>query len=210
MIFNPLKDSTLEWFLSYCHIKKYCSKTILIKQGDVTKYLYYILKGSVVISIKNKKDDKEIILNYLNAGDFFGELAIFNNSYKEITLVKLKTDCELAEISYKNFYNLIKINYDIVMKISSQIVNRLQILSKKISSLAFLDVTHRISKTLLNLAKSPEAITHPDGMQIKITRQEIGKIVGCSRETVGRTLKILKNRNLIYAHGKTIVVFGTR
>ncbi|QJC37444.1 cAMP-activated global transcriptional regulator CRP [Enterobacteriaceae endosymbiont of Donacia thalassina] len=209
MFFKLQKDSTLEWFLSYCHINKYPAKMILIKQGDISKNLYYILKGIIIISIKNK-NGKEIILNYLNEGNFIGEIGIFNNPYKEITLVKLKTECKLAKISYKNFYNLIKMNNNIIMKISSQLANKLQTTFKKVSNLAFLDVTHRISKTLFNLAKSPEAITHPDGMQIKITRQEIGKIVGCSRETVGRTLKILKQRNLIYAHGKTIVIYGTR
>lgn len=53
-------------------------------------------------------------------------------------------------------------------------------------------------------------MTHPDGMQIKITRQELGKIVGCSREMAGRVLKILEQQNLIYVKGKTIVIFGTR
>ncbi|MFQ9292315.1 MAG: helix-turn-helix domain-containing protein, partial [Haemophilus parainfluenzae] len=48
------------------------------------------------------------------------------------------------------------------------------------------------------------------GMQIKITRQEIGQMVGCSRETVGRIIKMLEDQNLIHAHGKTIVVYGTR
>jgi CRP/FNR family cyclic AMP-dependent transcriptional regulator len=47
-------------------------------------------------------------------------------------------------------------------------------------------------------------------MQIKITRQEIGQMVGCSRETVGRILKILEDDGLISAHGKTIVVYGAR
>lgn len=203
------KDSTLKWFLSYCHINKYPAKMILIKQENISKNLFYIIKGVVVVSIKNK-NGKEIILTYLSTGNFIGEMGIFNNHYKEITLVTLKTECELAKISYKNFHNLIKINNSIIMKISEQLSNKLQMTYQKVNNLAFLDVIHRISKTLLNLAKSPEAITHPDGMQIKITRQEIGKIVGCSRETVGRTLKILKKRNLIYAHGKTIVVYGTR
>jgi CRP/FNR family cyclic AMP-dependent transcriptional regulator len=53
-------------------------------------------------------------------------------------------------------------------------------------------------------------MTHPDGMQIRITRQEIGRIVGCSREMVGRVLKNLEEQGLITARGKTIVVFGTR
>ena len=63
---------------------------------------------------------------------------------------------------------------------------------------------------VLDLAKSPDAITHPDGMQIKITRQELGRIVGCSREMAGRVLKVLEEQALITAKGKTIVIFGTR
>jgi len=53
-------------------------------------------------------------------------------------------------------------------------------------------------------------MTHPDGMQIKITRQEIGRIVGCSREMVGRVLKELEGQGLLSVAGKTMVVFGTR
>jgi len=53
-------------------------------------------------------------------------------------------------------------------------------------------------------------MTHPDGMQIKITRQEIGRIVGCSREMVGRVLKVLEQQDLVWVKGKTMVVHGTR
>jgi len=96
------------------------------------------------------------------------------------------------------------------MKLSSQMAYRLHSTSQKVGDLAFLDVAGRIAQTLLHLAKQPDAMTHPDGMQIKITRQEIGQIVGCSRETVGRILKMLEEQSLIQAHGKTIVVYGTR
>jgi CRP/FNR family cyclic AMP-dependent transcriptional regulator len=53
-------------------------------------------------------------------------------------------------------------------------------------------------------------MTHPDGMQIKITRQELGKIVGCSREMAGRVLKTLEQDGLVSVSGKTMVVYGTR
>jgi len=79
-----------------------------------------------------------------------------------------------------------------------------------VSDLAFLDVTGRVARTLLDLCKEPDAMTHPDGMQIKITRQEIGRIVGCSREMVGRVLKELEGQGLVSVAGKTMVVFGTR
>ena len=68
--------------------------------------------------------------------------------------------------------------------------DRLRNTTRKVGDLAFLDVTGRVARTLLDLCKQPDAMTHPDGMQIKITRQEIGRIVGCSREMVGRVLKI--------------------
>jgi CRP/FNR family cyclic AMP-dependent transcriptional regulator len=63
---------------------------------------------------------------------------------------------------------------------------------------------------LLDLCKEPDAIAHPDGIQIRITRQEISRIVGCSREMAGRVLKELEDKGLITAHGKTIVVFCDR
>jgi len=79
-----------------------------------------------------------------------------------------------------------------------------------VSHLAFFDVTGRVASTLLDLCKQPDAMTHPDGMQIRITRQEIGRIVGCSREMVGRVLKNLEAQGLIRVKGKTMVILGTR
>ncbi|HEY5646528.1 MAG TPA: helix-turn-helix domain-containing protein, partial [Pseudomonadales bacterium] len=87
---------------------------------------------------------------------------------------------------------------------------RLTRTTQKVSDLAFLDVTGRVARTLLELTRQPDAMTHPDGMQIKITRQEIGRIVGCSREMVGRVLKTLVDQGLVSVKGKTMVVFGTR
>ena len=88
--------------------------------------------------------------------------------------------------------------------------DRLNKTTQKVSDLAFLDVTGRVARTLLELSRQPDAMTHPDGMQIRITRQEIGRIVGCSREMVGRVLKSLVDQGLLSVKGKTMVVFGTR
>jgi len=94
--------------------------------------------------------------------------------------------------------------------LGKQMANRLRATTRKVGDLAFLDVTGRVARTLLELTKEPDAMTHPDGMQIKITRQEIGRIVGCSREMVGRVLKTLEEQGLVSVKGKTMVVYGTR
>ncbi|XOD70275.1 MAG: cAMP-activated global transcriptional regulator CRP [Sodalis sp. (in: enterobacteria)] len=210
MILGKLKtDSILEWFLSHCYIHKYPSKSTLIYQGEKAETLYYIFKGSVAVLIKDE-EGKEMILSYLYQGNFIGELGLFEEGQERSAWVRAKTPCEVAEISYRKFRQLIQVDPEILMRLSSQMASRLQVTSEKVGNLVFLDVTGRIAQSLLNLAKQPDSITHPDGMQIKITRQEISKIVGCSRETVGRVLKMLENQNLISAHGKTIVVYGTR
>ncbi len=209
LIGKPKPDPTLEWFLSHCHIHKYPAKSTLIHAGEESDTLYYIVKGSVAVLIKDD-EGKEMILSYLNQGDFIGELGLFEDQPERTAWVRAKSPCEIAEISYKKFRQLIQVNPDILMKLSAQMAHRLQDTSQKVGDLAFLDVAGRIAQTLLNLARQPDAMTHPDGMQIKITRQEIGQIVGCSRETVGRILKMLEEQNLIQAHGKTIVVYGTR
>ncbi|AKC32461.1 cAMP-activated global transcriptional regulator CRP [Candidatus Pantoea carbekii] len=202
-------NSLLEWFLSHCHIHKHSSKSTLIYQGAKAETLYYIVKGIVVVLLKDN-DGKEIILSYLNQGDFIGEIALFEKDHKRSAWVRTKTFCEIAEISYRKFFYLVSINPNILVHLLKQLAHRLQMTSDKLGNLAFLDVAGRIAKTLLNLTQQPNAITHPDGMQIKITRQEIGQIVGCSRETVGRILKMLEDQNLISVYGKTIVVYGMR
>ena len=192
VIGKPQSDPTLEWFLSHCHIHKYPAKSTLIHAGEKAETLYYIVKGTVAVLIKDD-EGKEMILSYLNQGDFLGEMGMFEESEnpERSAWVRAKGSCEVAEISYKKFRQLIQVNPEILMRLSGQMAARLQHTSQKVGNLAFLDVTGRIAQTLLNLAKQPDAMTHPDGMQIKITRQEIGQIVGCSRETVGRILKML-------------------
>lgn len=211
IIGKPQSDPTLEWFLSHCHIHKYPAKSTLIHAGEKAETLYYIVKGTVAVLIKDD-EGKEMILSYLNQGDFLGEMGMFeeNENPERSAWVRAKGACEVAEISYKKFRQLIQVNPDILLRLSGQMAKRLQHTSQKVGNLAFLDVTGRIAQTLLNLAKQPDAMTHPDGMQIKITRQEIGRIVGCSREMVGRVLKALEEQGLVNVKGKTMVVFGTR
>ena len=208
-IIKPQPDQVIDWFLSQCHLHKYPKKSTLIHRGDPADTLYYIVKGSVSVLIKDEQG-KEMILSYLSQGDFVGELALFEDEPERSAWVKTRTACEIAEVSFTRFRQLIQINPEILVRLSSQMARRIQSTSEKVGDLAFLDVTGRIAQTLLNLCKQPDAMTHPDGMQIKITRQEIGQIVSCSRETVGRVLKLLEEQELITAYGKTIVVYGTR
>ncbi|MES9963796.1 MAG: cAMP-activated global transcriptional regulator CRP [Candidatus Sedimenticola sp. 20ELBAFRAG] len=204
----------LQPFLSHCHRRRYPGKTDIIHPGDPADILYYIVDGSVTIIIEDD-EGKEIILTYLNKGDFIGEMGLFTPQANRSVLVRTRSECMLAEISYSRLEQLFESDLkshmrELLYAIGSQLTQRLLNTSQKVGHLAFLDVTGRIAGTLLELCKQPDAMTHPDGMQIRITRQEIGRIVGCSREMAGRVLKILEEQGLVHVKGKTIVVHGTR
>lgn len=199
----------IDEFLNHCHRRRYPAKSTIIYAGDRSDSLYYIIKGSVTVLIEDN-DGREMIVAYLNDGDFFGEMALFDPEYARSAWVRAKTECEVAEVSYAKFKELSEKHPEFVYAIGNQLARRLRHTTRKVGDLAFLDVTGRVARTLLDLCKQPDAMTHPDGMQIKITRQEIGRIVGCSREMVGRVLKTLEEQGLVNVKGKTMVVFGTR
>ena len=208
----PLQETgigSLDRFLEHCHRRHYPPKSVIIYAGDKPDVLYFIIDGSVSVLIEDE-DGHEIVLAYLNKGDFFGEMGLFGDESNRSAWVRTRTSCEVAEISYNKFRQLYQEQPDIMFAMATQMAARLRHTSRKVSDLAFMDVTGRVARTLLDLCKQPDAMTHPDGMQIRITRQEIGRIVGCSREMVGRVLKSMEEQGLISVKGKTIVVFGTR
>lgn len=197
-----------EAFLAHCHRRRYPAKSTIIYAGDEGDTLSYIVKGSVTVLIEDD-DGREMIVAYLNEGDFFGEMGLFKQRDRS-AWIRAKTECEVGEISYTKFQEISKEHPEFLYAIGVQMAKRLRDTTRKVGDLAFLDVTGRVARTLLDLCKEPDAMTHPDGMQIKITRQEIGRIVGCSREMVGRVLKTLEDQGLVSVKGKTMVVFGTR
>ena len=198
----------MDEFLAAAHRRKYPRGSTIIFAGEESDSIFYITKGSVTVLIEDDSG-REIIVAYLNDGDFFGEMAMFGEGTRS-AWVKAKTECEVAELSQPKFAELSKRDAGMLFALTSQLVDRLNKTTQKVSNLAFLDVTGRVARTLLDLCEEPDAMTHPDGMQIKITRQEIGRIVGCSREMVGRVLKTLEDQGLVSVKGKTMVVYGTR
>ncbi len=209
----PTLNPSLEHLLKFTHRKAYKAKKIIIHEGDVSSSLYYIIEGSVSV-LAESETGEEIILAQLNQGDFFGEAGLFefdtSDEGKRTARVLARSDSTIAEISYAQFKQIVAEDPAVMFLLTSQIFHRLKKTSMKVRDLIFLDVKGRIAHALLELSMEPDAMTHPEGMQIKITRQDLAKMVGCSREMAGRVLKELEEEDLITAHGKTIVVFGTR
>ena len=198
-------------FFRVCHTKTYPAKSIVIRPGDSADTLYYVREGSVSVTMEDDEGE-ELIFAYLNQGDFLGEIGLFTNVESRGVTVRARTACKLEEISYQQINlladNQLKDCYPILLKyIAEHMAKRLLSATRKAGDFAFLDVAGRVTAALYEVAGQPDAMKHPEGMQIRITRQEISRMVGCSREMAGRVLKDLQNQGLIWAHGKTMIIY---
>lgn len=209
MTYSHKGSPVIERFLAHCRVRDVPNKTVLINAGDVAESLYFLVRGSVAVVMEDEEGN-EIVLTYLNAGEFFGEMGLFYEQKVRSAWVQTRSESTIAEIQYPKFRELAHEDPNLLFELSGQLAHRLGRTSRKVGDLAFLDVTGRIARSLLDLSQQPDALTHPDGMQIRISRQELGRIVGCSREMAGRVLKAMEEQELISVAGKSIVVKGVR
>jgi CRP/FNR family cyclic AMP-dependent transcriptional regulator len=211
-----IDDSVLTTFLEYCKKRIVPKKHLLIRKGEPADTLYFLIKGNAMVIMEDEDDtENEIILAYLDAGEFIGEIGLFfETSYRQ-TLVRARTECVLAEIKYKQLQLLFQNELadhraEFLTLIGRQLSLRLMHTSRKVGELAFLDVTGRVANSLLELSQSTTAISHPKGIQVHVSRSEIARNVGCSREMVGRVIKNMALEGIIEANGMDIVILKRR
>ncbi|MFP5429288.1 MAG: cyclic nucleotide-binding domain-containing protein, partial [Gammaproteobacteria bacterium] len=110
------KIKNIDKLLVHCQRRRFTAKSNIICAGDRAETLSFIIKGSVTILIEDD-NGHEMIIAYLNDGDFFGELGLFEPTGKEqqrSAWVRAKTECEVAEISYDKFREVARQDPDIL------------------------------------------------------------------------------------------------
>jgi len=207
------KIAALNALIDHCHITHYNAKQIIAEPGIRADKLYYIVEGSVSIEME-AEDGQNMVLTYLNSGRFIGEAGIFVGSSMHGVTIRTRSKCHFAEITYSRLHDLLdgllfEHAASLVMLFAEQLSSRLLESNRKVESLAFMDVEQRIGQTLVDLTRQPEAIQLNEGVQIRISRMEISRIVSCSREMAGRVISSMVEKGLIAAKGMTIVVFGS-
>ena len=99
------QPADIDRFLSLCHRRRYPSKAPIIRPGDVANTLYYIIEGSLAVMTEDD-EGRELILAYVNEGDYIGEMGLFMEVEKREVMVRSRVPCELAEISYERLFQL--------------------------------------------------------------------------------------------------------
>ena len=192
----------------HCHRRNYPAKATIVYRDAPSDRLFLLLEGSVSV-VQDDENGRELVMAYLNPGDFFGESGLFSENAKRNAWIQARSKCVIGEISYQRFERLYKADPELLPSVFSQQILRLNQTNLRAKAMAFEDVRGRVFQILVELAKQPDAAAKPQGMQIKTTRIELGRLVGCSREMVGRVLQELEAEGLISVHGKKILLHAS-
>lgn len=202
---QDLYPPALRQFLGHCRFRTYPADTVLINAGDPSDRLFYLVRGSVSVVIEDDRGH-EIVLAYLNEGEFFGEIGMFDERNERSAWVSSRTEVEVAQVRYETLRSLAHENPEVVFRLMVQLSHRLRHTNQKVGDLAFTDTSGRVARSLLELAKQPEAALHSRGIRVRVTRHELARIAGCSREMVSRVLRTLEERGMIAMIGRDILV----
>ncbi len=205
--FGDIGAPAIVELLRAASFKKVRAKSIVYREGERSNSVTYILDGSLT-AYRYNSDGRELVLDYLGRGDFIGEVPMLLGGADYKANFKTREECKIAEIPAADFQGICQRHPECLFRMTTQLAQRLNDSDDRIYDMVFRDVTGRVENALNYLANSPAAITHPSGMQVRITRLEIGNLVGCSREMVGRAIKELSLAEKISVDGKNIVVFS--
>ena len=204
-LFEGLKEEELEAIASVTITRSFSKDQVIILAEEEGDALFLINTGQVKVSIVSE-DGREVILSLLGEGAEFGELALLDEKPRSANVVAM-SDAELYMLHRSDFLQLLYRVPKIAITLLAELATRLRKTDRKIEGLALLDVTSRISETLLQLADE-QGEEHSEGLHIpnRPTHQQLANMSGTTRETVSRVLKRLEAQGYIVCKGRTITI----
>ncbi len=201
----------LQQFLSQSRLRSFAAGETILAADEEPRTIHYLVSGSVEV-VMETEEGKELVLAFLNEGHFFGEMGFFNQKTHRSAWVRARKNSVVAELSYERFGEFSQTSPSLVFELATQLSIRLARTNNRVGNLAFLGVSGRVAKVLMELADEPEAVDIEGGRRLKYTQPQLARIVGCSREMISRVLKLLQAEGLITADDGIIVwgSFATR
>ena len=150
---------------------------LIVEQGTKSNALFILLNGR----------GREVILAVLQPGDYVGEMSLIDNEPHSAT-VRAEVQTDMLVLGRADFARGLPEPSSLAYGILRGLVARLRNADRQIESLALLDVYGRVARTLLDMAEEEKGVKIIRG---KVSRQDMAKVVGASREMVSRVMKDL-------------------
>jgi CRP/FNR family cyclic AMP-dependent transcriptional regulator len=200
-IFQGLSDEDLGYLTERAATRTYPKGAIIVNEGDEGASVFLIQSGSVKAYLSDDKG-KEVILSTQGPGEYFGELALFDEAPRSASVAALEP-CKAMIVSKTQLRAAIVERPQIAMALLLGLARRVRELTENVRTLALLDVFGRLVKTLYSLAEEKDGSLVIDQ---KLTQQDLASRIGASREMVSRIMNDLTQGGYISIEGKRITI----
>jgi CRP-like cAMP-binding protein len=178
---------------------------IIVEHGRKSNALFILLNGRARVLTSDSRG-REVILAVLQPGDYVGEMSLIDNQPHSAT-VRAEVQTDMLILGRAEFARCLPENSSLAYAVMRGLVQRLRKADQQIESLALLDVYGRVARTLLEMS---ETIDGERIIRNKVSRQDMAKIVGASREMVSRVMKDLEERGVIETQENGSVILKER
>ncbi|MDP1543976.1 MAG: cyclic nucleotide-binding domain-containing protein [Polycyclovorans sp.] len=196
----------MQAFLQQARKRSVPAKRTLLRSGQCPTEVMLVLEGSLSVALE-APDGREVVLGYLNPGEFCGEACLFPDHHLPNTVIRTRRVTLIAEMGAEQFRSFCAEHPETLFEISRHLASKVFDCGQRIADLALLKVSSRVARTLENLGSSPDATLTPQGeVSVCISRQELARHVGCSREMAGRVVKQLEADGVLRAEGRMLIL----
>jgi CRP-like cAMP-binding protein len=204
-LFADLDAVQLQALSRLASVRHVAAGAPILREAEPGDLFFALVRGEVKVFV-DSPDGREVVLTHLQAGDFFGEMALLEGEPRSASVTAL-AESELVAIARDDFFALLSRDFALTRKILQTMSARLRRSNEVIESLALQDVGGRLARYLVRLAdESGQSPVDGYFAVHRPTHQEIANSIGATRETVTRMLKQFEDRKLIRIKGSTVWV----
>ena len=204
-LFSELEDPELRALSLAASVRHCPAGASILRESEPGDQFFVLVRGEVKVFV-DSPDGREVVLTHLQAGDFFGEMALFEGVSRSASVAAL-TASELVVLSREDFLAVLARDFALTKKILKTLSARLRRANDVIESLALQDVGGRLARYLVRLADESGRPAVDGFIEVnRPTHQEIANSIGATRETVTRMLRQFEDRKLIRIQGSTVWV----
>lgn len=197
-MFNGLPENELQAIARLAMMRRVARNSSIVRAGEHTDFVYLVLAGSLKVLVTDE-EGREVIFGMLGPGELFGEMAVLDDHPRSATVIAVSAS-QLVVIGKGDFKRLLQERFELSQYIIRNLTQRLRKADRKIETLALMDVYGRVARLLLDMA---ENVNGEQVVTRKITKVDIAKMIGATREMVSRVMNDLRREGLIEpgAHG---------
>jgi CRP-like cAMP-binding protein len=204
-VFSTLGAEELEQVALLAVPRQFEAGEVVFREGDQSDTCYVIRSGRVR-AIREHQDGRVITLANFGPGDFFGELAMFDDERRSATVEALE-QTHVVGILGGDMRRLLREHPDISVKLLSALGRRLRETNERLARQSFQTVQSRVAGVLAQMvATAQDGGASERDVLITATQADLAQLAGSSRESASRFLAVLERAGIIsQGRGKLIV-----